>query len=122
MIKAQNLVKRFGSITAVNDVSFELKTGETFGLLGPNGAGKTTTINMVVGILKPDSGRVMLNGSGDPTDPKVRQNMGNAPQSLALYEELTADENLRFFGKMYNLPGKILKARVEWALEFAGLK
>lgn len=121
MITAQNLVKRYGNITAVNDISFELHKGETFGLLGPNGAGKTTTINMMVGVLKPDSGAITLNGSADPTQPEVRRQLGNAPQSLALYEELTAEENLKFFGKMYDLAGKKLSERVQWALEFAGL-
>ena len=121
MITAQNLVKRYGNITAVNDISFELQKGETIGLLGPNGAGKTTTINMLVGVLKPDSGSITLNGSADPTQPEVRRQLGNAPQSLALYEELTAEENLKFFGKMYDLTGKKLSDRVKWALEFAGL-
>jgi len=122
MITAKNIVKRFGNLTAVNDISFELKKGETFGLLGPNGAGKTTTINMMVGVLKPDEGTISLNGTADPTRPEVRMQIGNAPQSIALYEELTAVENLRFFGRMYNLSGKKLKERVEWAIEFAGLK
>lgn len=122
MITAKNLIKRFGDITAVNDISFELNKGETFGLLGPNGAGKTTTINMMVGVLKPDSGTITLNGSSDPTQPDVRRQLGNAPQSLALYEELTAEENLSFFGKIYGLSGKKLSERVEWALDFSGLK
>ncbi len=121
MITVRNLVKRYGNITAVSDISFELRKGETFGLLGPNGAGKTTTINMMVGLLKPDSGTVTLNGSADPTQPEVRRQLGSAPQSLALYEELTAEENLKFFGKIYGLSGNKLGDRVNWALEFAGL-
>ena len=121
MITAQNLLKRFGNITAVNGVSFQIQKGETFGLLGPNGAGKTTTINMMMGALKPDGGSITLNGTADPTQPQVRRQLGNAPQSLALYEELTADENLKFFGKIYGLSGKKLGERVQWALEFAGL-
>ncbi len=121
MFNVQNLVKRFGEITAVDNISFDLKKGETFGLLGPNGAGKTTTINMMVGVVKPDGGSITLNGSADPTQPEVRRQLGNAPQSLALYEVLTAEENLKFFGKMYGLSGKKLNERVQWALEFAGL-
>jgi ABC-2 type transport system ATP-binding protein len=121
MITATNLTKRFGDITAVNDVSFQIRKGEIFGLLGPNGAGKTTTINMMVGILKPDSGTIELEGIGNPQNPKSRQQMGNSPQALAIYEELTAEENLAFFGRLYGLAGKKLDQQVNWALELAGL-
>jgi len=121
MINVQNLRKQFNGLVAVDDVSFEVKAGEVFGLLGPNGAGKTTTINMIVGVLKPDAGRVMVAGSDDPTRSDVRMKIGNAPQSLALYERLTARENLNFFGKIYGLSGRKLKERVDWALEFGRL-
>src|SRR5207244_8516007 len=95
MIVARELRKSFGTLTAVDGVSFEVGRGETFGLLGPNGAGKTTTINMLVGALRPDSGavRVLVEGTedGDPSVASVRRRIGVAPQALALYEELTCE-------------------------------
>ncbi|MEE9442521.1 MAG: ABC transporter ATP-binding protein [candidate division Zixibacteria bacterium] len=121
MIKVENLKKSFGEITAVDEISFSIEVGEVFGLLGPNGAGKTTTINMIVGVLKPDSGTVNINGEADPTKAEIRRQIGNSPQAIALYEGLTAKENLEFLGRLYRLSGKKLKERVEWALEFAGL-
>lgn len=90
MIAVERLCKRFGDIIAVDDVSFDLRRGETFGLLGPNGAGKTTTIDILCGLLPPDGGTVSLNGKADPTRADVRASLGVAPQSLALYEELSA--------------------------------
>jgi ABC-2 type transport system ATP-binding protein len=121
MIKAENLKKRFGSTVAIDDVSFEVKKGETFGLLGPNGAGKTTTIQLLCGLLKPDSGTVTLDGKTDPTLVDVRLSLGMVPQTLAIYEELSAEENLRFFGRIYGLSGRQLKERVGNCLEIAGL-
>ncbi len=120
MISAANLQKSFNGLKAVDDVSFDVAPGEIFGLLGPNGAGKTTTINMMVGALRPDKGRVEING-GDPAQGKVRIDIGCSPQSLAIYDRLTAEENLAFFGRLYGLSGVRLKERVAWALEFAGL-
>ena len=121
MIAAVNLRKSFGDIKAVDDLSLELKPGETFGLLGPNGAGKTTTIHMLVGALRPDSGQASIQGATDPTRPEVRRLLGLAPQVEALYEELTGQENLTFFAKLYGLAGSRLHERVTWALELAGL-
>lgn len=121
MIKATGLRKSYGSLTAVDDVSLELVAGETFGLLGPNGAGKTTTIHMLVGVLAPDAGEVSINGAMDPMRAMVRRQVGVAPQIESLYEELTAAENLAFFGKLYGLVGEQLRERVAWSLEFAGL-
>ncbi len=121
MIAVQNIHKRFGDIVAVDDVSFDIPTGQVFGLLGPNGAGKTTTISMMVGLLKPDRGRISIDGGGSPSSPEVRKKIGNAPQSLAIYEELTAEENLLFFARLYGLSGKKLKDRVAWALELSSL-
>jgi linearmycin/streptolysin S transport system ATP-binding protein len=120
-IRVENLQKRFGDVVAVDGVTFEVRPGETFGLLGPNGAGKTTTIHMIVGALHPDGGRVHLDGNADPTRPEVRRTVGVAPQSLALYAELTGEENAAFFGRLYGLAGERLAERVEWALRFAGL-
>lgn len=127
MISAKSLFKQFGDNVAVDELSFDINAGETFGLLGPNGAGKTTTISMIVGLLKPDRGDVEIQSDirglqGSPLDHKVRRRIGIAPQSLSLYEDLTARENLDFFGSLYNLSGSHLKARRNWCLEFAGLE
>jgi ABC-2 type transport system ATP-binding protein len=121
VIRAQALQKRFGDLEAVAGISFEIVQGEIFGLLGPNGAGKTTTINMLIGALQPDGGSVRIDGGGDPTDPAVRRKIGNAPQALALYDELTGEENLQFFGRLYGLSGGALKQRIEQMLELVGL-
>ncbi len=121
MISISNLQKRFKDVIAVDGISFDIAKGELFGLLGPNGAGKTTAINMMVGVLKPDNGTITINGITDPTRSDIRFKLGNAPQTLALYDRLTARENLAFFGGLYNLTGKHLKERVDWALEFVGL-
>jgi ABC-2 type transport system ATP-binding protein len=121
MIHAHGLRKAYGSVLAVDGVSLELHPGETFGLLGPNGAGKTTTIHILIGALRPDAGKVTINGAADPTRLDVRQQVGVAPQIEALYEELTAAENLSFFGRLYGLAGDALKERVAWTLNLAGL-
>jgi ABC-2 type transport system ATP-binding protein len=121
MIKADSLSKRYGDVVAVDDVSFEVSKGETFGLLGPNGAGKTTTIKLLCGLLKPDAGSVTLDGKTDPGLMEVRLSLGVVPQTLAIYEELSAQENLRFFGKLYGLGGRDLKERIKDRLEIAGL-
>jgi linearmycin/streptolysin S transport system ATP-binding protein len=121
MIEVASLCKRFNGIVAVDDVSFEVPQGATFGLLGPNGAGKTTTINILCGLLRPDKGTVSLAGQTDPTRPGVRASLGVVPQSLALYEELTAQGNLEFFGCINGLTGRRLKERVAACLEMAGL-
>lgn len=121
MIKVQGVSKCYGELRAVDDVSFHISKGEVFGLLGPNGAGKSTTINMMVGALTPDSGSIDLEGYGNPLLPAARLQIGAAPQALAIYEELTAEENLNFFGRLYGLGGSRLKERVEWALELSGL-
>ena len=121
MIQVNNLRKTFSSVAAVDGVSFDIRQGETFGLLGPNGAGKATTIHMLTGVLRPDAGEISINGTSDPTRLEVRQHLGVAPQALALYEELTAEENIAFLAKLYGLAGTRLKERIAWALEFAGL-
>lgn len=121
MIEVRNLRKSFGATIAVDGVSFDMGRGETFGLLGPNGAGKTTTIGMLVGVLWPDGGTVRVNGAAKPTDTAARLAIGVAPQSLSLYDELTAKENLTFFARLYRLSGARLAERVAWALDFAEL-
>lgn len=121
MIKAENLKKSYDSTVAVDDISFEVQKGQTFGLLGPNGAGKTTTIQLLCGLLKPDAGRITLDGKTDPSHVEVRMSLGVVPQALALYEELSALDNLRFFGKIYGLSGQKLKEQVNKCLVIAGL-
>jgi ABC-2 type transport system ATP-binding protein len=119
-VRAEGLRKSYGSTTAVDGVSLEIPAGRIFGLLGPNGAGKSTTIGMLSGLLLPDAGRVEIAG-GDPALAENRRRLGVAPQALAIYPELTAEENLRFFGELYGLSGSRLRERVAWALDLAGL-
>ncbi len=121
MIRVQDLHKHYGAIRAVDGVSFEVRAGETFGLLGPNGAGKTTTLLLLVGALRPDGGTIEIAGEADPRRSAVRRMLGLAPQSMALYDDLTAAENLAFFGRLYGLAGATLRQRVDWALDLAGL-
>lgn len=121
LLETSNLHKSFGAIRAVDGVSFAIQRGEAFGLLGPNGAGKTTTIGMMVGLLQPDSGEVTFADGMHSMTPKARRRIGIAPQALSLYEDLTAAENLAFFGRLYGLPPKKLRERIDWAIEFAGL-
>jgi ABC-2 type transport system ATP-binding protein len=120
-IAVEKLCKRFGDVVAVDGVSFEVGRGEIFGLLGPNGAGKTTTINILCGLVRPDAGTVALNERTDPTRASVRAVLGVAPQSIALYDELTAQGNLEFFGRIQGLAGRRLKDRVAACLDLAGL-
>ena len=110
----------YGRTTAVNGVSFQVQAGEVFGLLGPNGAGKTTTIAMISGLLPPASGQVLLFGS-EPAGGAARSRMGIVPQEIALYEELTCRENLRFWGRLYGLRRAGLEQAVAQALDQVGL-
>ncbi len=121
MIALMNVTKSFGKTVAVDDLSLRIEPGEIFGLLGPNGAGKSTSINMTVGLLNPDKGRIAIGDGGSPHDPAVREQLGIAPQALALYDELTAMENLRFFGKIQKMPSGVLKDRVPELLCKIGL-
>ena len=105
---------------AVDDLDLDVQPGEVLGLLGPNGAGKTTTLHMAAGLLAPDAGRVMVAG-GAAADADVRRRIGIAPQALAVYDLLTADENLRFFADLYAVPRAEVSGRVDWALHFVGL-
>jgi ABC-2 type transport system ATP-binding protein len=121
VLSLTNVRKQYGTLVAVDGLSLSANRGEVLGLLGPNGAGKSTTVSLAVGLLSPDSGRVAIDGAGDPRDPAVRARIGVAPQALALYDLLSGDENLRFFGEVYGLRGSPLEARVSWALDFVGL-
>jgi ABC-2 type transport system ATP-binding protein len=113
--------KAFGKTVALDGLSLEVAPGEVYGLLGPNGAGKTTTVNLAVGLLEPDSGSVLIDREYSPADPRTRARIGVAPQALALYEDLTGEENLSFYGKIQGLSGKDLVERVRWSLGFVSL-
>ena len=122
ILQVQNLVKNYGDFQAVKGVSFDIEEGEIFSLLGPNGAGKTTTISILSTLYMPTSGDATIGGHSITKDPiGVRGIIGVVPQDLALYEDLTARENLIFWGQMYNLSGKALHARVDEVLEQIGL-
>ena len=115
-------MKRFGDLTAVDGVSLTIAQGETFGLLGPNGAGKTTTISMICGLLAPDEGSVTVTGQEISTkSTKGRSEIGLVPQDLAIYPDLTGEENLRFFGHLYGMTGGALDSRVDEVLDVIGL-
>lgn len=117
-----DVVKRYDQKLTVDHVNFSIEEGEIFGLLGPNGAGKSTTISMICGLLKYDSGEIRIDGLSVKKQPiEVKKRIGLVPQELALYESLTATENVRFFGKLYGLRGSLLKERTEEALAFTGL-
>jgi ABC-2 type transport system ATP-binding protein len=119
---AKNLSKTFNDHKAVNDVSFSIEKGEIFGLLGPNGAGKTTTIRMLATVLLPDYGDVFIVGHSVRREAgAVHKLIGVCPQELALYEELSARENLEFFGRMVGLGGAELKSQIATYLEVIGL-
>lgn len=122
VLSADRLVKKFGDLTAVDDVSFAIRPGETYGLLGPNGAGKTTIINMVAGLIPADSGSVDVAGIRmDPGGAAAKRNLGLVPQELAIYPDLTARENLHFFGRLQSLTRKELNSRVDTVLDLLGL-
>jgi len=122
MLRSSQLTKSYGSILAVDRLDLEVKDGEVFGFLGPNGAGKSTVVSLAVGLQKPDSGEIKIGNIGSPGDPSVRQVVGVAPQALALYSDLSARENLEFFGRLYGLKGKQLNKQLDWAIEFIDLK
>ena len=122
MITVERLRRSFGDLVAVDDVSFEVRDGEILGLLGPNGAGKTTTLCMISGVLKPDSGRVLVDGRDIWLEPTVvKRHLGVVPQEVAVYEDLTARDNLSFWGSLYGLSGSELKERVDDGLSRVGL-
>ena len=122
VLVCEGLHKKFGDLTAVDGVGFHIAAGETYGLLGPNGAGKTTSISMIVGILRSDGGTVRVNGSEvSTTTPDAKATIGFVPQDLAIYPDLSAKENLRFFGKLQGMAGERLAGRLGTVLEIVGL-
>ena len=122
-IEVHDLTRRFGAFVAVNKVSFEVGAGEIFGFLGSNGAGKSTTIRMLCGLLKPTSGTALVGGIDVGRDPEgVKRRIGYMSQKFSLYESLTVDENIQFFGGVYGLDRERLAARRAFVLDMAGLR
>jgi ABC-2 type transport system ATP-binding protein len=122
MIRIEHLSKTFDSIKAVDDISLEINKGEIFGFLGPNGAGKTTTISIISGLLKPDAGKIVVDSLDLEKDLQtIKKMMGVVPQEMAFYEELSAKENLLFWGKLQGVKRKILEERIHIYLEATGL-
>ena len=120
MIRIEQVHKKFGNTVALDGLTLDVRPGEIFGLLGPNGAGKSTTMSLLTGLNRADSGTVSVLG-GDPADTELRRRIGLAPQSLALYENLSGRENIEFFARMYGLSGAHLQQRVDAALDFVQL-
>ena len=122
VLEVRSLRRRFGDLTAVEDVSFRIAHGETYGLLGPNGAGKTTTISMVAGLLAADAGSVIVAGQAmDPGKVDVKGNIGLVPQDLAIYPDLSARENLQYFGRLQRIGRDALGRRIDEVLDLIGL-
>jgi ABC-2 type transport system ATP-binding protein len=121
-IETENLSKRFGQFIAVDSVTFNVRRGTIFGFLGPNGAGKTTTMRMLLGLIKPSGGRASLLGYDVAHQPRaVKQRIGYMSQRFSLYDDLTVEENLKFFGRTYGLRGERLRERIQFVLKMADL-
>jgi ABC-2 type transport system ATP-binding protein len=117
MLRIQNVTKRYGALTALDDVSCEIGRGEFFGLLGPNGAGKSTLMSLIAGLREPDAGTITLDGAAlSSRDIVTRRSLGLVPQNIALYEDLSADQNLKIFGQLHGLRGADLRSRIDEAL------
>jgi ABC-2 type transport system ATP-binding protein len=122
IVAVEGLVKRYGDVVAVDDISFDIRQGEIFGLLGPNGAGKTTTINVLCTYTEPTAGQVAVVGHSVSAEPEaVKRAIGVVPQDISLYPDLNAVENLRFFGRMYDVPKAKLEQRTGELLQLVGL-
>jgi ABC-2 type transport system ATP-binding protein len=122
IVAVEGLVKRYGDVVAVDGISFDIRQGEIFGLLGPNGAGKTTTINVLCTYTEPTAGQVAVVGHSVSAEPEaVKRAIGVVPQDIALYPDLNAVENLRFFGRMYDVPKAKMETRTGELLELVGL-
>ncbi len=122
MLKTSELVKRYDKKLAVSSISFSVNQGEIFGLLGPNGAGKSTTINIITGLIGKDGGKVLIGGLDlDQELTQCKYLMGIVPQDLAIYNDLSAEQNVRFFGSLYGLKGKELDSQVQETLRLVGL-
>jgi len=123
LLRVDGLVKSYGARRVVDGVSFQVRTGQTVGLLGPNGAGKSTTVAMLCGLVAPEAGQVLLDGQPVGTGATAaKRRIGLVPQDLALYEDLSARENLRLFGALYGLKGKPLDERIDQVLGLVNLR
>ncbi|MFT3656440.1 Linearmycin resistance ATP-binding protein LnrL [Bacillus sp. B01(2024)] len=123
MLELTDLTKKYGGFTAVNHISLRVEKGEIFGLLGPNGAGKSTTVSMISTVLSPTDGTICINGMSLQKQPAaIKKVMGIVPQEIALYQALSAKDNLAFFGSLYGLSGKELDKRVDEVLDIIELK
>ncbi|MCX8128729.1 MAG: ABC transporter ATP-binding protein [Clostridia bacterium] len=122
ILEVNNLVKRYNDFLAVDNINLSIKEGEIFGLLGPNGAGKTTTISTITGLTRMDGGELRILGKNMKShEMEIKRDIGIVPQDIAVFDDLTANENLDYFGRLYGLRGKVLKERIEQSLEFTGL-
>jgi ABC-2 type transport system ATP-binding protein len=122
VLMCHGLRRQFGDLVAVDDISFQIAAGETYGLLGPNGAGKTTTISMIAGLLERDAGEIFVAGQPMTTRTvKAKSALGYVPQDLAIYPDLSGLENLIFFARLYGMPTAAAKARADEVLELIGL-
>src|SRR5213592_5189031 len=122
-VEVDSLVKRFGDFCAVDHVSFRVRRGEIFGFLGPNGAGKSTTIRILCGLLAPTQGKARVGGFNVATEPeKVRTNIGYMSQKFSLYDDLTVEENIDFFGGIYGVSPEKLSQRRDYVLKMANLE
>lgn len=122
IVKVHELVKKYGDVIAIDKVDLEINEGEIYGLLGPNGAGKTTFINIVCDMVKRNSGELYLFDERiDKSIQHLKKDIGVVPQTIAIYDDLTASENVAFFASLYGIKGDLLKERVQEALEFVGL-
>ena len=121
-VEVFDLTKSFGDFTAVDGITFTIQRGDIFGFLGPNGAGKTTTIRVLLGLLRPTSGRAIVLGFDVARQPEqIRRRIGYVSQRFSLYQDLTVSENLEFYGRTYGVRGERLRARRRFAIEMAGL-
>jgi ABC-2 type transport system ATP-binding protein len=122
-VEIDDLVKKFGSFVAVDDVSLKVGKGEIFGFLGPNGAGKSTTIRVLCGLLTPTSGRASVGGFDVARDPEsIRRNIGYMSQKFSLYDDLTVEENIHFFSGIYGVPKNLRDERRDYVLKMAGIQ
>lgn len=122
-IEVDGLTKKFGAFTAVDDISFHVERGEIFGFLGPNGAGKSTTIRMLCGLMEPSGGRATVGGFDIATQTfEIKKSIGYMSQKFSLYEDLTVEENIRFYGGIYGLTPARITERMRWVVDMAGLR
>ncbi|MFD2518286.1 ABC transporter ATP-binding protein [Salinimicrobium flavum] len=123
VIEVENLTKKFGEFTAVNEISFKTYKGEIFGFLGANGAGKTTAMKMLIGISKPTSGEASVTGLDVYSQPdRIKRNIGYMSQKFSMYDDLTIKENITFFGGIYGLERKTIKTKIQEIIESLGLE